>query len=132
MLARNFNRPAKINDAEFEALIRLLGMFERAEFLFEADPMQPTNPNGFNIAVVDEETDCGTSCCIVGWARRLCRDRTCFDGRKTDEWAELIMPRGWRMKDERFTVEASAGALRNYLTFGEPRWAEIVPNYPQS
>src|SRR5438046_472165 len=70
MLARSFLSATDLGIQEDEkaVLIKILGMLERGE-LVATDARCPTVRNGFNMARVRVETECGTACCIMGWGR---------------------------------------------------------------
>jgi hypothetical protein len=127
MLAQNFKTPAELGlcDADVEALQKVLGMLERGE-LHHARLNEPI-ANGFNMGTIETQHRCGTVCCIAGWAEIL-RGRKKSgpipDAAKRDAYRRLIMPTGWQ--SGRHTVAQAAIALRNYLTDGEPRWAEAL------
>ena len=140
MLAQNFKTPVDLNltDPEFEALVKVLGMLERKE-LQHSDlnhhsapyPTPATAPNTFNML----RWDCGTAHCIGGWAGVLIGDHGVSLSLKTgpgygDGLSDLFYPsprnHGIKIDTGDITEDHAAIALRNYLTFGEPRWAEAV------
>jgi hypothetical protein len=135
MLANNFMTPSAlaISDAEFESLVKVLGMLERGEI-----------PNAqFSMRRVQHP--CRTPACLCGWANHVSGGRafpldakpgpTIFsDVIYAPRWRE--MPRalrdlfgyGGRAADPVYTATSSqaALALRSYLTRGEARWAEAL------
>jgi hypothetical protein len=127
VLARNFRTPAELGhtEAEFEALVAVLEMFEREEVVYEPNPEDPSRPNGFNIGLTDCETERGTCCDIVGWARRRCPDCFMYFSPHT-AFGRLVMPLGWLTNNRDYTVQRAAAAIRNYLAFGEARWGDIL------
>lgn len=115
MLAQNFKTPAflGIKAAEFEALTKVLGMLEREEIPARMFTMTHVG-----------EPECGTAGCIKGWACSVSgqqfRQRTC-----PPNLMALFFPGAEAQCDAyKATREQAAIALRNYLTHGEPRWAE--------
>lgn len=122
MLAQNLKTPADlgITDAEFDALAKVLGMLERGE-LTHTDKRAPTVPNGFNMGVVKTKTDCGTVCCIYGWACTLCDWHTSISH---DLFTVFCPPNIG--KYSAITPAQAAIALRSYLTHGDPRWDEAL------
>lgn len=127
MLAQNFKTAADldISKAEVDALIKVLGMLERGEL--EHHPSnQPDTPNGFNMGHWGAQTDCGSIGCIKGWAQ--------FSGLHVFWFVERYSPveglfqvdnihlRPWT----EITASEAACALRNFLTLGEARWAEVL------
>lgn len=137
MLAQNFKTPAdlKIDDAEFDALRKVLGMLERAELL----PLD-TGVKGDVFcmsATYSNEHSCGTIGCIGGYAA-VAMGLTghsikghVYKYEKGGALSELYFPRGTgagRLLAGLRNVTPSQGAiaLRNYLTHGEPRWAEAL------
>lgn len=141
MLAQNFKTPTDlgITDAEFDALHKVLGMLERAELPFAdlkrdrvGNWLAPEGGAAFNMA----QWECGTAHCIGGWAGRVDPSiksdlitKTSADGK--DGLSKLFYPSPWTecrwsggLGD--ITDQHAAIALRNYLTHGEPRWAEAL------
>ena len=132
MLAQNFQSPAAlgITDEEQDALVRVLGMLERGEIperLF--DMGTPGNPQDWT------EYDCGSPCCVVGWARYVARDRIFCRVHDASLGLRRLFAM-WLDYDENFgalgvspyaaTTAQAALALRSYLTTGEPRWDEAL------
>lgn len=93
-------------------------------------PSEKYNFSGlFNMSVWKANTDCGTVGCIAGTAEMLggCRFNM-LNGVDKPDLELLFYPHhiSHRYWDE-ITVEYAARALRNYLTYGHPKWDEIVP-----
>lgn len=133
MLARNFKSSTDlgISDAELDALIKVLGMFERGEVV-ATDQNMPKVANGFAMSMVERKTDCGTARCILGWCRALAgykgRDDRLFkvtDNRVPPGALKLFMY-GDNRRLGRITTEQAATALRSYLSTGEPSWTEAL------
>lgn len=137
MLAQNFKMPAdlQITDAEFEALVKVLGMLERKEIqeaprevsfksVYEGAPAY--SPTMFCMESEVAEADCGTACCLLGWGRKITNDASLFNSRfaKRSGIYELFFPENGAIWCRDPAVGAIA--LRNYLTFGEPRWDEAL------
>jgi hypothetical protein len=140
MLAQNFKTPAdlKIEDRWFEALVKLLGMLERGEL--RHTPTSQIKPlcdervrpevGLFNMNRWSVKFQCGTVCCLGGTAEAIGGFRfsampealTHLFHPGHDGWSILHRIGGY----ETITTEQAAIALRNYLTFGEPRWAEAL------
>lgn len=121
MLAQNFKTAADlgITDKEFNALAKVLGMFERNEIKADRFSMRALH--------------CGTTACIKGWCQIVSMDihmfQNCWD-RESSSWRpnpinELFGYQGTAAREKR-TPSQAATALRNYLTHGEPRWAEAM------
>lgn len=135
MLAQNFQTPAalKISDAEFEALVKVLGMLERGEIehspgiqFDKIDKRACMPPTGFNIAAFYCKTDCGTAACICGWAEFVGRlDPFSLAARRYGNRGlmQLFEP---SMGGENITPAQAAIALRSYLSTGEARWSEAL------
>lgn len=134
MLAQNFKTPADLGiaDADFDALAKVLGMLERQEIedlpkgprTFSLAPLN-VDLSKFYMGMVTVGTDCGTAGCILGWARHVARNRifpeTCGPTYRSTPLGRLFFGDGI------FANGAQAAiALRNYLTHGEPRWAEAM------
>lgn len=118
MLAQNFlsHDVLGITEEEQSALIKVLGMLEREEI----------SPEQFSMGVVD----CGTHACLWGWAQRVGGHRV-FGLPSTREvmWPDAIVRLFGcgTLKVLRVNDPAKGQlALRNYLTAGEPCWAEVL------
>jgi hypothetical protein len=135
MLAVNFlsAEQLEISAHERDALIRLLAMMEREEFVHvPADEDDNySGERGFNMSDYDHETfrGCGTVCCIAGWSDRLFG--THFVERHGSIGSVLGIQRLPARLNGLFsgpgcvdscTVAEAATALRNYLTTGAPAW----------
>jgi hypothetical protein len=137
MLSQNFKTAAelKLTDAEFAAAITLLGMLERDEIPHEPHtpyciekPKQGEKPNKFNMNLVYGSYLCDTTACFCGWIEYLAKSAPL-------SLANKVVSAG--VRDGRFelmyaatrsdiTTSEAAIALRNFLTFGEPRWSEAL------
>jgi hypothetical protein len=123
MLAQNFMPATALGttDAELEALIKVLGMLERGEC------------DRFSMSRVRHE--CGSPSCMLGWAQSVLGDRDALTKKggiygKTDALEDLFFPKS-RLYPEAYPSDqaTAALALRNFLTLGEPRWAEVLKAY---
>lgn len=125
MLAQNFKTPTDlgISDKEFDALVNVLGMLERCEIKEEY----------FSMGKVK---NCGSPSCILGWARHVssCKNIFALEGDFT-KWRRLptqvrrlfAYVESTRDFDAHVASPSQAAiALRNYLTTGEPNWAEAL------
>ena len=135
MLANNFMPPSALglSDVEFESLVKLLGMLERGEVPDDQFTMRRV------------QHPCRTPACLCGWANHLSGGRafpleakagiTVFSGTTyAPRWREMprrlqeLFAYGGRATDPVYLASPSqaAIALRNFLTEGEPRWAEAL------
>jgi hypothetical protein len=135
MLANNFMPPSALglSDVEFESLVKLLGMLERGEVPDDQFTMRRV------------QHPCRTPACLCGWANHLSGGRafpleekpgaTIFSGTTyAPRWREMaprlqsLFAYGGRATDPVYaaTPSQAAIALRNFLTEGEPRWAEAL------
>ena len=131
MLARSFKSAAelRLTEIEHDSLIKVLHMLERGEI----------EQKLFNMSSIGGR--CGTPSCMLGWARIVSRDEELFDrcsglGNSPDALRALFLYKDSHSWVEHFAkknrnasgVETSAAALAlsNYLTIGEPRWAEAL------
>lgn len=117
MLAQNFKAAATlgISDVEFEALVKVLGMLERGEITRKMFTMADYgNP------------ECGTPACILGWTWTIVDSQAMTRPRPVN-LARVFYPNldGCDAAYAATPVQAAI-ALRNYLTTGEPRWAEAL------
>ena len=137
MLANNFKTPSAlgISDAEFDALVKVLGMLERGEIPDDEFTMRRV------------QHPCRTPACLCGWANHVSAGRA-FPLHATPSrlgmfkigetygprWKELppqvrnLFGYGGRPIDPVYsaTPAQAAIALRSFLTHGEPRWAEAL------
>lgn len=132
MLAQNFKTPAElqITDAEFEALVKVLGMLERGDI--KPSKFSMHHPGDQDTWTID---DCGTPACIAGWARYVAGDRI-FDRAAyspspySQELSNLFMMGrarcDWPASPFLATPHQAAIALRGYLTTGQTRWDEAL------
>lgn len=132
MLAQNFKTPAElhITDDEFNALVKVLGMLERGEIAelprhATMSYVTPTAaPTMFYMRYTEIESDCGTACCILGWAQHV-GGRQLFSTSFDSALGRLFAGRDVR------DPELGARALRNYLTTGEANWYDLLnPAWP--
>jgi hypothetical protein len=135
MLANNFMPPSALglSDVEFESLVKLLGMLERGEVPDDQFTMRRV------------QHPCRTPACLCGCANHLSGGRafpleekpgaTIFSGTTyAPRWREMaprlqsLFAYGGRATDPVYaaTPSQAAIALRNFLTEGEPRWAEAL------
>jgi hypothetical protein len=115
MLAQNFKtaEELRISPNEQHALIRVLGMFERGD----------VPPEMFRMNTIGAP-ECGTPGCILGWARTI--DASVFKGHPWNDDVCRLFVRPPSLQVGPGTPTQAATALRNYLTTGEPSWAEAV------
>jgi hypothetical protein len=138
MLAQNFMTAVDLGltDTEHAALVKVLGALERDEI--EHRPLMGAIgrskggdlPRFFNMGLVEVEIDCGTACCILGWARHFAGSepveyrqqaaRRLFLMRELDDRSERALAHAGG--HEGVTPAQAASAVRNYLTVGEPEW----------
>ena len=135
MLASNFMPPSALglSDVEFESLVKLLGMLERSEVPDDQFTMRRV------------QHPCRTPACLCGWANHISGGRafpleakpgaTVFSSTTyAPRWREMprrlqdLFAYGGRATDPVYLASPAqaAMALRNFLTEGEPRWAEAL------
>lgn len=129
MLANAFLTPAdlQITDAEFEALVKVLGMLEREELVrAKPKPCAGLGPftGHFNMAFFNTATECGTVCCIAGTAALLMGKP--FNAGRTPQLKSLCYPLAAGPDWEIITPPHAAIALRDYLTHGDTNWVEAM------
>lgn len=120
MLAQNFRTAADlgISDQMLSDLIQTLGRMERGEITDERFTMHAIG-----------SPDCGTSGCIMGWARGRRTNKAwpvagdILD--RSDGLSRLFFPHHVQ-NGFRANVEEAAMALRSYLSTGEANWAEAL------
>ena len=127
MLAQNFKTAKELGlaEVEVEALISVLRMLERGDIAHEQ----------FHMGHFRHE--CKTPACICGWAHHVSRGRAFSElaspcgpiilhRRASNALSELFRLTQARGSGGEITPAQAALALRNYLTHGEPRWAEAM------
>lgn len=139
MLAQNFKTAADLGIAvhEFDALAKVLGMLEREE-VRHVKTVQCLHSGGdysglrwlpnFNMRAFAGESECGTTACVAGTADMLFKTtfaKKYYSGDLPVALANMF-GRGIPCLNELITPAQAAIALRNYLTHGEPRWAEAL------
>lgn len=132
MLAQNFKTAKELGlaDVELESLVTVLRMLEREDITREE----------FHMGYVQHvEHECKTPACICGWAYHISGGRA-FSELSAQHGSFLLYRRFdnhpavvdlFRMTSTRgsggdITPAQAAIALRNFLTHGEPRWAETM------
>lgn len=140
MLKPNFMSAADlgIDQVERDALISVLGMLERKEFVHGKHPaatIPNRGRNEFNMSAILEEHGCGTIACLMGWAH-IASGRKAFADycgprfKSHLDWGRppalkrlfgLASP--WVVLNQ-VTPDRAAEALRNYLITGRAEaWA---------
>jgi len=127
MLAQNFKtaRELGLADAEVDALVTVLRMLERGEIARDQ----------FHMGQFRHQ--CRTPACICGWAHHV-SGGTAFP-ELSSQYGPMMLYRRlskslvglFRLTSARgsggeITPAQAAIALRNFLTHGEPRWAEAM------
>lgn len=145
MLANNFKTAADLglSEKEFRALVTVLGMLDRGEIAYSprgeaTDRLGGAAPIGFNMWHFFGKTECGTICCICGWAEYVgnLRPESLIKKRfDTPQLNELFDPPSLESVPvgvcDKITTAQAAHALRNYLTTGEARWSEVLPTHAE-
>lgn len=126
MLARNFLSATDLNidPDEHQALIAVLGKFERGELVHQPQYYDITDkfgePCGFNMA----RWQCGTVMCIGGWAEYINGGRFDHKNYCLTESYKLYYPN--ILDYSRITPTQACAALTNYLTTGNADWESIL------
>lgn len=139
MLARSFLSAEQLGleEAEHTALIKVLHMLERGEIAYydagdTADGKYlRTKPIGFNMQAFYAKAGCGTIHCMAGWAEIVGRldpyqlaIKRLGNNTTANQLYELFEAPNHDVPT--ITPAQAAHALSNYLTTGEPRWAEAL------
>ena len=129
MLAQNFKSAADLHmqDDEYAALIKVLGMLERGELRHVDDWQHTRGKLLFNMETSGERINknmCGTPACIGGWVAFLIgyKDTLQYVSSRRGELHKLY----WQAPDGYITVEQAARATRNFLVTGAPDWAQVL------
>lgn len=129
MLAQNFKSAAelKIPETDHAALVKVLVLMETEQMryvpwreLLPGHGHQDKYDGLFNMGASFAGHECGTSNCIRGAAIAIGGAK--FRGATTDSGLNELFYR-W-IGDP--NVEQGARALRNYLTYGQPKWKEVM------
>lgn len=132
MLAQNFKTPADlgIQDAEFEALVKVLGMLERREIAAAHFTMDRVG--GMQEGYLKAGHGCGTAGCLLGWARFVA-DRKLFEDFSICSGSALCRLFMFACESDPIhqlrklvTPAQAAIGLRNFLTTGEACWTEVM------
>lgn len=129
MLAQNFKTVIElgVDSVLVDVLHTILPMLEREEIRHApmAGGVANVAPTAFNMARILCKTDCGTAGCLLGWARHF-RAHTFRVDWKNEALSNLFQPDIDESRWDSITTAQAATALRNYLTHGDPRWAEAM------
>jgi hypothetical protein len=139
MLAQNFKSATDLGltKKQHAALVATLGMLEREELPFlDREPLDGLSsgessdlPSYFNMAQWSAGYPCGTVCCIGGAAQaigKLTRRELPDAALRSEGLNDLFYAFSTPTSLDDITASQAASALRNYLTHGEPRWAEVL------
>lgn len=126
MLAQNFKTPADlgISDQEFSAFLTVLGMLERNDLVYSSQMEMKPIENGFFMGTWEDKKECGTTRCIGGWVAHLIGQSPYDYVNRHSDVTTALGSLFWSGMATYATVEQAAIGLRNFLTHGEPRWAE--------
>ncbi len=144
MLAQNFKTAADlgISDAQFEGLIKTMGVLERGELTHvpivkdwyrvhvNSDPAKFDAL--FNMDNVYSVADCGSAACIAGTCDLLFKTDFAPLGNLNFDLPESLIdlfcpPSIDDTKWTKITTDQAAHALRNYLTTGDSDWSAAAP-----
>jgi hypothetical protein len=130
MLAQNFKTAAElgVNEAEMSALIRVLGMLEREELPHDPN-CETERGDAFRMNGLWHGNECGTVGCIAGHVAAQVSKGTEYRFAqefqdRNEQLADLCLPIESELSE--ITPSQAASALRNFLTLGEARWAEVL------
>jgi hypothetical protein len=135
-------RALSIRDAEYQALVEFRQMLVAGAVVH--DPAcDCEKPVGFNMNIISDTTDCGTTCCIGGWMFRFMMSAgTCdFSPRDTlyvnHDRSRALVPLFFPFKEESedgeehdfpldlIPPEFALNAVDNFLTTGRPNWPNV-------
>ena len=136
MLAQNFKLADDLGltDKEQAALIKVLGMLERGEISAKESSGKTiagtkTAPIGFDMGSFYSKTECGTVCCICGWAEYIGQlpVHSLAIKRMENGYEKLYGLFEPPVRDALSITPAQAAmALRSYLTTGDACWLEAI------
>lgn len=117
-----------VTEDEFCRLMKVAEGFQAGKYLHVQNPRHMTwkDKSGlklFNMRSWEQEFDCGTVCCIGGWAG-LPQEVV---NRKNNGLHNLCYPPDSKLADWRgITTEHAAKAIMNWARTGDPKWNEVV------
>jgi len=129
-----------IRPAEHKAILEIRELFAKGVFVHDPD-LELAKPDGFNMNIPLDSSECGTTCCIGGWMfLAMERDRTAPCARVGDyvtrvrsaTLGPLFLPFtdiSGRTFDEDYdfplelmTPKMALAAIDNFLAAGDPNW----------
>lgn len=128
MLAQSFMTAADLNikEPERDALIKVLGMFERGDLAARGDTRDNYVGDSFHMGSVVHSNYCGTCACVLGWCRIVAHDDDLFEFNQAKDRTYKLYSELFLFGDaRRFTIndpQRAAVVLRRYLTTGEANW----------
>ncbi|BAR61902.1 hypothetical protein NK6_8755 [Bradyrhizobium diazoefficiens] len=138
-----------IREAELKAALEIRELFANGVITHDRE-VNADQTNGFNMNTIDNETDCGTTCCIGGWMfRAMERDRTApcatAAGYVTRHASPRLIPLFFPLQDmggqwivdtngrsydgpEYIDIAPSQAleAMDNFLATGDPNWPRVL------
>ncbi|MCP1757772.1 hypothetical protein [Bradyrhizobium elkanii] len=139
----------QIREAELKAALEIRELFAQGVLQHDRE-LSVDRPDGFNMNIVSDETECGTTCCIGGWMfRAMERDRTapCATAAEYVQRASsralypLFFPlqdqrRQWMVDTDGHTYDGpeyidiapsqALEAMDNFLATGDPNWPRVL------
>jgi hypothetical protein len=145
-------RSLSITGHELQALLWTREQLQLGEIIFDAKASGKQG-RGFNMSVSDEETECGTTCCIGGWMYKHMTDQQNWAPRTSSgHWAslggyvgfhrspalaELFHPFTTVTGPDDTTVDWDVippvwaiQAIDNFLATGKPNWPQVCGLVP--
>jgi hypothetical protein len=131
-------RALRIRDAEYQALIEFRQMLVAGAVVHDPE-CDCEKPTGFNMNIISDTSDCGTTCCIGGWMYRFMkiagtcdffsqRDAMYVNHDRSPALVPLFFPFKEESEEEHdFLLELippafALKAVDNFLTTGRPNW----------
>jgi hypothetical protein len=136
-----------ITEGEYLAVIEVRELFASNKLIFD-DGDSPKQQNGFNMNVIVDQDECGTTCCIGGWMFLIMtRDRTTTSTKAShyvqQERSRPLYPlffpftdvnrrdlhddngQAWDFPYELIPPAYALAAIDNFLATGDPDWPSV-------
>jgi hypothetical protein len=136
-----------ITPAEHKAILEIRGLFASNTFHHDPD-LDLEVPDGFNMNIIEDSSECGTTCCIAGWMfKAMERDRTAPYARVADyvrtycskvlsplfhpftdingKWLDDNWGQAYDFPYELIPPKYALAAIDNFLATGDPDWALV-------
>jgi hypothetical protein len=139
----------QIKPAEHKAILEIRELFAKDVFVHDPD-LELAKPDGFNMNIPMDSSECGTTCCIGGWMfKAMERDRTApcvhigdyVNNVRSSALGPLFLPftnvngatfdGDYDFPLELMTPKMALAAIDNFLATGDPNWPLVCGFTPE-